>query len=250
MFFNTVFGHELDFSKAATMFSIHHAIYMFSAVITIVLIKKYAKVIRNHPHELRIRKIVVWTLVVLEISYHLHNWSYPRFSLPLHICSFAVFMSIYVLNTNSKRVYNYLFFFGTLGGIMALTFPNSWGYTYLNFRYYHFLILHNILIAVSLYYYFGYGYRVTYRTLLNVFRSVLIIGIFVHLFNLTLLHFGYDVNYWFITYIPQAVDDFFTNYPIYILTFITLVFVSMNVLFFVTHQDHLPLLLQKKSLDE
>ncbi|QMS84362.1 TIGR02206 family membrane protein [Candidatus Xianfuyuplasma coldseepsis] len=250
MFFETFFGHDIDFSKAATMFSIHHAIYMFSAVLTIVFIKKYAKKIRNHPREPQIRKIVVWFLIFMEIVYHLHNWSYPRFSIPLHICSFAVFMSIYVLNTNSKKVYNYLFFFGTLGGIMALTFPNSWGYTYLNFRYYHFLILHNVLIGVSLYYYFAYDYRITYRTLLNVYRTVLILAIFIHLFNLTFIHFGYDSNYWFITYIPQVVDGFFTNYPVYILTFLSAVFVSMNILFFVTHQDQIPLLFQKKSLDE
>ncbi len=249
MFFETFFGHDIDFDKAATMFSIHHAIYILSGILTIVLIKRFANTIKASPHEHTIKKILVWFLIFMEIIYHIHNWSYPRFSIPLHICSFAVFMSIYILNTDSKKIFNYLFFFGTLGGIMALLFPNSWGYTYLNFRYYHFLILHNLLIAIPLYYYFAYGYRVSYDVLLHVFKNILITGIFIHLLNLTFIHFGYDSNYWFITYIPQVVNGFFTNYPVYILTFITLVFATMNILFFVTHPGQFPLL-QKKSLDE
>jgi hypothetical integral membrane protein (TIGR02206 family) len=237
MSLRTFFGHDIDFDQAATMWSIHHLLYVASAALTIVLVLRYAVAIRASRHEAAIKRAVFVTLVVLEIFYHIHNWTYPRLSVPLHICSFAVFMSLVILRTDSKRVFDYLFFFGTLGGIMALAFPNTFGYTYLNVRYYHFLILHNLLIAISLYYYKAYGYRVTYATLWRVYKTVLVAAIFVHLINLTFLHFGIDSNYWFITYIPYVVEDTFTSYPLYLLTFLSSVFVTMNLLFFISHPD-------------
>lgn len=240
MFLSTFFGHDIDFSKSANMVTIHHLIYVLSAVITIALVLRYAKAIKASKHEQKIKTIVFYTLIVFELFYHIHNWTYPRLSVPLHICSFAVVMSLYILKTDSKRVFEYLFFFGTLGGIMALFFPNSWGYTYLNIRYYHFLLLHNLLIAISLYYYKAYNYRVNYHILWRVYKTVLVLAIFVHLINLTFQHFGYDANYWFITYIPYVVDDFFTSYPLYIFTFLSAVFVTMNILYVTTHTNQIP----------
>ncbi|GEM_PF-1149281 len=239
MTWSRFFGHDIDFSKAAEMWTIHHLIYVLSAVLTIVLILRYAPHIRAWKHERMLKRVIVGVLIVFELTYHLHNWSYPRFSIPLHICSFAVFMSIHILLTDSKKTFEYLFFFGTLGGIMALLFPNSWGYTYMNFRYYHFLILHNMLIAISLYYYKAYGYRITYPILIRVFKSVLVMAIVVHLINLTFLRLGYDSNYWFVTYVPHVVEDVFTHYPIYIVTFISSVFLSMNILFAATHPNQI-----------
>lgn len=249
MTFQTFFGHDIDFSKAATMFTIHHALYVMSGILTVFLILKFGHYIKESRYEQRIKKILVGILVFLEIIYHIHNWTYPRLSIPLHICSFAVILSIMMLLTDSKKVFEYLFFFGILGGAMALSFPNSWGYTYLNFRYYHFLILHNLLIAIPLYYYKEYGYRVNYSILLKVFKTVLVIGIVIHLINLMFLHYGMDSNYWFITYVPLVVDDFFTSYPLYVATFIAAVFTTMNILFFVTHPQEFPLF-KKKSLSE
>lgn len=240
MTWTSFFGHDIDFDRAATMFTVHHLIYLCSVVLTIVLILRYADAIRDSRWNHQIKTTVFAFLIVLEVFYHIHNWTYPRLSVPLHICSFAVFMSLIILRTDSKRVFEYLFFFGTLGGIMALSFPNTYGYTYQNVRYYHFLILHNVLIAIPLYYYKALGYRITYATLWRVYKTVLVMAIFVHLINLSFLHFGIDSNYWFITYIPQVVDGTFTSYPLYLLVFLSSVFLTMNLLFFVSHPDQRP----------
>lgn len=247
MTLETFFGHDIDFTKSANMFTIHHLIYVLSAVLTIVLTLRYAKAIKASKHEQKIKTIVFYTLIVFELFYHIHNWTYPRLSIPLHICSFAVVMSLFMLQKDSKRLFEYLFFFGTLGGIMALFFPNSWGYTYLNIRYYHFLLLHNLLIAIALYYYKAYEYRITYQTLWKVYKTVLVLAIFIHLINLTFHHFGYDANYWFITYIPYVAEDFFPSYPLYIFTFLSVVFLSMNILYISTHFNQIPWLVKLTS---
>lgn len=237
MSFEKFFGHDIDFSKAATMFTIHHLIYLVFGVLTTILVLTFAKRIRATGKDYHLKRYWLGLLVILEVLYHVHNWTYPRFSIPLHICSFAVFMSIFLLLTDSKRVFNYVFFFGTLGGMMALLFPNSWGYTYYNFRYYHFIILHCSIIAVPLYYYKAYDYRVTWNTLWGVYKSVLLLAILVHLMNLTFVHYGLEANYWFISAVPDNVSGFFTNYPLYVFTFMSAVFATMNILYFATKDD-------------
>ncbi len=237
MSFSRFFGHDIDFSKAATMFTIHHVLYVFFGAVTMYLVLRYAKRIKAAGKDHIIKRYWIGLLLTLEVMYHIHNWTYPRLSLPLHICSFATIMAIVLLWTDSKKVFNYVFFFGTLGGIMALVFPNSLGYTYYNFRYYHFILLHCTIIAVPLYYYKAYDYRVTYQDLWHIFKGVLLLGIAVHIINLTFLHYGVDANYWFITYIPANVESIFKNYPVYVVTFIAAVFTSMNILYFITKDE-------------
>ncbi len=245
-FLKRFLGHDIDFSKAATMFTFHHVIYILCGAITIFMVLKYAKRIKESGNDHLLKRYWIGLLLTLEIMYHIHNWTYPRLSLPLHICSFATFMSIVLLFTDNKKVFDYVFFFGTLGGIMALCFPNSYGYTFYNFRYYHFIILHCSIIAVPLYYYKAYDYRVSYHKLWQVFKSVLILGIIVHLINLTFIHYGYNANYWFITFIPDNVTGFFYNYPIYVFVFISAVFTSMNLLYLIT-KDELTIKLEKST---
>jgi|LGOV01.1.fsa_nt_gb hypothetical integral membrane protein (TIGR02206 family) len=246
----SLFGHDLsDPSKAATIGTIHHLIYVVFGALTIFLILKYAKKIRATGKDYHLKRYWLVLLVVLEIAYHVHNWTYPRFSIPLHICSFAVFMSIFLLLTDSKKIFNYVFFIGTLGGAMALLVPNSWGYSYYNFRYYHFIILHCSIMAVPLYYYKAYDYRVSYQTLLSVFKTIVVIGVCVHLINLFFQYYGIDSNYWFITYIPDNVDNVFHSYPLYIVTFISAVFLTMNILYFAT-RDKLTIELTKKEKED
>lgn len=225
----TFFGHDLDYSKAATMFSVHHAILLFFGFITIFLTLRYAETIRQ-VLDTKFRMILIALLVFLEITYHIHNWTYPRFSVPLHICSFAVFMNIVLLITKKYKVFEYAFFFGVLGGSMALAFPNSLGYTYMNFRYYHFILLHSIIVLTPLYFYKAYDYRINYHTLIKVFKSTVVMAIAIYLFNGL-----FDQNYWFISEIPINVSNVFTNYYVYIATFILAVFSTMNILFFFTH---------------
>ncbi|MBN2604274.1 MAG: TIGR02206 family membrane protein [Bacilli bacterium] len=230
MTFQKFFGHDIDYSKAATMFTYHHIILICFALLSIFATLHFAAKIRLKSNEKRIKHFVAILLIFLEIAYHIHNWTYPRISVPLHVCSFAVIMNIILLYTDSKKIFNYAFFFGVLGGFMALFIPNSLGYTYYNFRYYHFIILHSLLIIVPMYYYKAYHYRVSYRTMLKTFRFSVLSGIVVYIINGFL-----NTNYWFISYIPSNVSGFFTNWNIYIVTFIFTVFFTMNLLWFISN---------------
>lgn len=238
MILSRFFGHDIDYSKAVTLFSIHHLIYVLCGLFTIIMVLRFAERVHNSKYEKHVKLFYAFLLITMEIMYHIHNWTYPRLSIPLHICSFATFMSIYILFTDSKKVFKYLFFFGTLGGIMALTIPLSLGYTYYNFRYYHFIILHCTIILIPLYYYKAYHYRITHKDLLNVYKGICIMALIIHLINLTFMHFGIESNYWYISVIPSNVENIFTIHPVYVISFMTAVFATMNLLYYITKDEY------------
>ncbi len=231
------FGHDLDMSKSAQMWTVHHIILLFFAFFAICGTLYIALKVKARKNEKEIRYFFIGILLLLELAYHVHNWTAPLemriergLSVPLHICSFALFMNIALLHTNSKRVFNYAFIFGTVGGFMAMFMPNSLGYTYLNFRYYHYIVLHTIIMSVPIYYYKAYNYRISYKELLYVFRSAVLMGIVVYMINSFL-----GTNYWFINTIPVNVESWFSNWNIYILTYAVTVFFTMNVLYVVSN---------------
>ncbi len=239
MLLTNFFGHDLDISKSATMWTVHHAILVFFALVAITATLYFALKIKVKENEKQIRYFIIGVLLILEFAYHIHNWTAPAairlergLSVPLHVCSFAVFMNIALLYTNSKKVFNYAFVFGTIGGFMAMILPNSLGYTYLNFRYYHFIVLHSVILSVPLYYYKAYNYRMNYKEVLHVFRSAVLLGISVYILNGFL-----GTNYWFIREIPDNVSSVFQNWNIYIICFIALVFFTMNVLYLISNFD-------------
>ncbi len=234
MTFERFFGHDIDFSMSAQMWTIHHLILSLFALSSVIITLKISDRIKKSSKEQKIKYIFVGILIFLELSYHIHNWTYPRFSVPLHICSFAVFLSIVLLLTDNKKVWNYAFFYGTIGGTMALLLPNSLGYTYYNFRYYHYIILHSIILSIPLYYYKAYHYRVNYKTTMTVYKNTFILGIIVYILNGFL-----GTNYWFIHDIPDNVSSVFQNWNVYIVCFIALTFITVNTLYLISNIDGL-----------
>ncbi|MCK5761348.1 MAG: TIGR02206 family membrane protein [Candidatus Izimaplasma sp.] len=253
MTFEKFFGHDINFSRAVKLLTIHHLLLSLVALGSIILTLKIADKIKTSSKEQRIKYIFIGILVFLELTYHIHNWTYPRISVPLHVCSFAVFLNITLLLTDSKKVWNYAIFFGTLGGIMALIIPNSYGYTYYNFRYYHFIIIHSVILSIPLYYYKAYNFRVDYKTTIEIFKNTVILGIVIYIAN-GLFHLAddyynlngfLDTNYWFINKIPDNVSSTFHNWSIYIICYVSLVFLTMNILYYVSNYATI---FKKKSL--
>jgi len=240
MTFDKFFGHDYDlnFIDSVKMFNIHHYIYISFVIATYVLVLKFAKKIKESSNEEKIKIALIIWLVVLEIIYHVHNWTAPRFSIPLHVCSVGVMLNIALLLTNNQKVFNYAFFYGILGGTMALLFPVSFGYTFRNIRYYHFLLIHLTIISIPLYYYKAHGFRVNYKTTLRVFRTSVIIMMLMIIINGFLHDLGIpEANYWFVSFIPSSVEGVFNSWSTYIVTFAASVFGVMNILYFTTHYN-------------
>ena len=227
------FGHDINFELAMKPFTWQHYLLILLGIMCVVGGLLIADKIRNSRFEKRIKRGFALWLLLLEITYHIHYWGYGMFSVPLHICSFGVIFSIALLLTDNYRVFEILFFVGIFGGLLALFIPNTLGYTYYNMRYYHFILLHASITIVPIYYYKAYKYRIRMSSIYKTFAAMAIISPIVISVN-----YVFDKNYMFIGEKPLILAAYLPDWPYYIIIFMTLSFVSLHALYFVSNFDY------------
>jgi len=232
MTFERFWNHDLNPDLAMQPFTWQHGILILLGILSVILTLKFAAKIKNLTFEKRVKRgFAIW-LLFLELIYHLHYWSYGMFSVPLHICSFGVMFSITILFTDSKKAFEFLFFIGIFGGLLALLIPNSLGYTYYNMRYYHFIVLHMSIAIVPIYYYKAYGYRVTLKSVYKTIALLLIVSPLVVFVNYTT-----GKNYMFIGEKPEILADYLPDWPYYIIIFIVSAFIALHALYYFSNLD-------------
>jgi len=219
MSWNDLFAHEYDLENVFVFFSLEHYMFVTIALLGTILILYFAKRIKKWKHEKSLRISIASFMIFLEIGYHTHNWLNGKFSIPLHVCSAAVIVSIILLITNSKKVFGYVFFLGLLGGYTALFLPDMSDYTYINMRYYHFIIIHLLIVVIPLYYYKAYEYRVTSESVKKAFLLLLAMSPLAMYINATM-----DRNYMFIGEKSETVLDIMPPWPYYIIVFAILIY--------------------------
>ncbi len=157
-------------------------------------------------------------LFVLELLYHF--WLYLggyweiSFTLPLQLCSISLLLCLVLLATESKAVFQIVYYIGVTGALMAILTPELFlGFPH--FRFFQFFITHNLIIWTCLYFVFVRQFRPTGRGLIESF-------IFLNLcaaaaFFANKLTGG---NYMFLARKPQnnSLLDYFGPYPYYIIT--------------------------------
>ena len=230
MIFARFFGHDIDFAQAMKPFTWQHYLIMFLGVLGVVVTLKFADKLKAYKYENRVRiGFAIW-LLFLELSYHLHYWLFGMFSVPLHICSFGVMLSVTILFTKNKKVFEVLFFVGIFGGLLALFIPNTLGYTYFNMRYYHFIFLHISIAIVPIYYFKAYGYRISLRSIYKTFGYIMLILPLVVFVN-----YVKDKNYMFIGEKPEIIADLLPDWPYYIIIFVFLGLIMFHLLFLISN---------------
>ncbi|MBN2604658.1 MAG: TIGR02206 family membrane protein [Bacilli bacterium] len=233
MSFSRFFGHDINFDLAMKPFTWQHYLLIFLGISVVVFTLRFAKTIKASKYEHLMKKVFIVWLIVLELSYHMHYWAFGMFSVPLHVCSFGVMFSILLLVTGKYRYFEILFFVGIFGGLLALFFPNTLGYTYYNMRYYHFIFLHMSIAMVPIYYYKAYGFRITYH---SIYKTI---GLFLCILPLVVfVNYTFDKNYMFIGEKPAILASILPDWPYYIFIFIGLVPILFHLLYFVSNFDY------------
>ena len=223
-------AHEYDLDNVFVFFSIEHFMFITIALSATFLILHFAHYIKEWKYEKSLRIGIASLMVILELGYHTHNFINGKFSIPLHVCSVAVIISIYLLLTNSKKAFGLVFYLGLLGGYTALFLPDMSDYTYINMRYYHFIIIHLLIVVIPLYYYKAYGYRLTLH---SVRRAVLLLLAMTPLavyINTTM-----DRNYMFIGEKPDPIAAYLPPWPFYILLFGVLIIGLFYSMYFLSN---------------
>lgn len=214
MNWDDLFAHEYDLNNVFVFFSLEHFMFISIAIISTILILHFANDIKNWKYEKSLRIVISIIMMVFELGYHTHNLINGKFSIPLHVCSVAVIISVILLLSNSKKAFGYVFLLGLLGGYTALFLPEMSDYTYINMRYYHFIIIHTLLVVIPLYYYKAYDYRIAKESVRRAFLLLVSMSPLAIYINVTM-----DRNYMFIGEVPEPFENILPEWPFYIIIF-------------------------------
>ena len=213
------------------MFSVVHlsALFLIVAII-IVLFWKKKSLQGNSPQLRRGELYFAFSLLVMDISYHIWLIATDRWSLddalPLELCSISLFVSIVLLLTGNRHLTDFVIFAGIGGALQALATPVL-DMDFPHFRFFHFFYTHAGIILTGLYFVWVKGYTPTFK---GVLKTLLVINMLLPI--ILAVNWLVEGNYMFLRMKPQngSLLDFLGPYPWYILSLEAVAFVIFTII--------------------
>lgn len=155
-------------------------------------------------------------LLSLEAVYHIwmittNSWKLSH-AIPLELCSISLFLTVLLLLTQKKIIYDILLFTGLLGASQALLTPYL-NFDFPHFRFFHFFIIHAFLMIVPLYFTWVKNYR---PTLSSVGKTLLFLNLLIP--PVMVINKWTGGNYLYLSHKPSSASllDLLGPYPWYI----------------------------------
>lgn len=145
--------------------------------------------------------------IMAQVAWQLWNvftrqWRW-REMLPLHMCGIATWVEVALLLTEWQPLFEWVYFFGITGGVLALLFPDSGNYGFPHFRYIQTTFAHTVLVAVPFFYIAQMGYTLTPVGTLRA--SLIMVAYMTFLF---FLNFALKSNYMFLRHKPLTASPY------------------------------------------
>ena len=201
---------------AFQLFSLPH----IAALASIVLLNFYLLRYRGASEAVRSR--VRWTMALIlwgnEIAWHIWNFATGQWKiqtmLPLHVCSFLVWLGAYMLVSRNFRIYEFAYFMGIAGAMQALLTPDLGIYNYPHFRFFQTFISHGLIVTSAIYMTAVEGLRPTWKSILRVAVVMNLYMVVIYFVNKAI---GSD--YLWVNAKPATASllDLFPGWPVYIL---------------------------------
>mgnify|MGYP001954186647 CR=1 FL=1 len=158
------------------------------------------------------------SLILIDLTYHLWmvvngSWNVSH-SLPLELCNISLVLTVLLLLTRQKLIYEVLLFTALLGASQAIITP-SLNYDFPHFRFFHFFYTHIMITWVTLYFTWAKGYR---PTIWSVVKLMFFLNILMPI--IILINKLVNGNYMFLSKKPDrwSLLDVLGPYPWYILS--------------------------------
>ena len=134
-------------------------------------------------------------------------------SLPLHICQLAQLLSVVMLLTRSRRLFDVLYFWGVVGVTQALLTPNLSMHGFPHIAFLAYFLSHGATLLAVTYMLAAEGYRPGWGSL---GRSWLALHLLLPL--IVLVNLATGGNYWFLAHPPTtpSLIDYLGPWPWYI----------------------------------
>jgi hypothetical integral membrane protein (TIGR02206 family) len=172
--------------------------------------------------------------ILLVDEFFWHVWNYTngvwsiKTTLPFHVCSILVFLSVVMLITKNYTLYEISYFLGLGAATQAILTPDLGIYSFPHFRYFQTFISHGSIVLATIYMTAVEGYRPQWKSLLRVVAMLSIYAIFVGGINALL-----GSNYMFIAHKPEtpSLIDLLAPWPFYIAELIGIALIVFVILY-------------------
>ncbi|MBN1876769.1 MAG: TIGR02206 family membrane protein [Anaerolineae bacterium] len=198
------------------LFGTAHLIGLGCVALAIIAIVYFGK--KASPQARRnIRYGLAGVLLSVEASWHLWNLFTGQWTvlehLPLHLCSFLIWLSAFMIITKNYTIYEFSYLLGIAGALQALLTPDAGIYGFPHFRFFQVLLSHGALITCPIYLTLVEGFRPTKASVLRVIKFSMLYMIAVFIFNLII-----GSNYLFIGHKPETASliDVLPPWPWYV----------------------------------
>ncbi len=229
---DTLFRFDAHDEAPFVMFATDHLLGLVAIIAACAVLYAFRHVIRD---SVKLRFAVRLLLIALLIASEglLQYWYIDQgiwrsgMSLPFELCGITLLLSIVMLVTRSKRLYECLFFAGIGGASIALLTP-SLDYPFPHFRFVLFFVAHGAIIAASLYMTWIEQYKPTSKSIWKTMIFLNVVAAAVYTANRLL-----DANYMFLMRKPGTFSflDYFGPYPVYLLVEEVFAFVLFTLMY-------------------
>ncbi|RDI39190.1 TIGR02206 family membrane protein [Falsibacillus pallidus] len=153
------------------------------------------------PHRSAIKWTLFCLLVICEVSGQIWNMATDQWdvsSLPLQMCSFSAFISIYLFFKRSLRAFSLLYFIGFLPPILSMVTPELF-YQFPHFSFLRYFLFHSAIPWAVLYFVVYEGYRLPKKSIWTGFLLANLIAVPIFLLNIWL-----DTNFFYLASPTEA----------------------------------------------
>lgn len=168
-------GSEPEFS----LFTPAHFVPVLAMLFAIWWIRKKQDAIRDSRHEVKIRYILAFALVIADMAYYWRLAAAPWLSggpvdsLPLGVCGWAAIFCSFMLVGKCQSLFDISYFWLLSGSVFALLTPTPLTYTGpTRFRYYQFWADHTLGYVAIFYMIFVHKMRPTVRSAVKSYAAL------------------------------------------------------------------------------
>ncbi|MFK3961584.1 TIGR02206 family membrane protein [Guptibacillus hwajinpoensis] len=215
-----------------SLFSFSHLSALFTLGVMMLLIFCFRSVLKENRANLAMRIMIATALLLSEGSFHLWFIYYSEWSitttLPLQLSSISLFLSVALLITKQRRLFEITYFVGTSSALLAMITPDLAFYSYPHFRFFHFFVAHGGIVLTSWLFIAVDKYIPSYRSIWAAFTTLNLYVAVIFAINLSI-----GSNYMFLMNKPHSntILDYLGPWPFYLLSLEGLTIIAFHLLY-------------------
>ncbi|MCT4634396.1 MAG: TIGR02206 family membrane protein [Firmicutes bacterium] len=220
---NLIFWGSENVGRTFHVFSLEHFLGVAFVALLILIIRYFGD--KLFTKDKAVRYTIAFVMFMQQFLLYLWYISSGSFSLaeslPLYTCRIAILLSIVMLIKKSYKIFELVYFWGIVGGIIALITPDTSSFAFPHLMFDQYFLGHGFLLAGIYYMMRLHGFRVKKSSLKKTFMITII-------YTLCIIPINFLVggNYSYLSGKPSSKTllDLLPVYPYYVPIFIGIMF--------------------------